>query len=675
MRELLSIGLIIILGCSMIIDSKIVENAKRGDPVAFTSLYNMTYQRAYSICYQLVKNEDDACDILQDSYIIAFTKLNTLEDNEKFQGWFNRIVANNCKNFLKKKKPTLFSEMTVVNDDGDESEPEFEDISGDFSPDKNVDYEETKALLKKVIDSLPEDQRLCVLMYYVQDMTVTDIAEALDISPNTVKSRLNYARKKMKGEIEEHKKKGVVIYGFSGLAIIPFLRWMFSETVVPNTPNLLPKVISATSSINNTTSSYNEIPNVNTDSVIPTNKGKINIKSTLSSVATKIGVTAVAVTIAGAGVISAVNNKQSVNIEKYFEETIYAVGCNGYGRIENIESIIDIDELEKALCGNDENLEEYNLYCSTNNVDVLNFITISITGAENSKLSNGDEVTIDVKVDYEKINTLQVFEKDLKGDDSFSVKCKVDGLTDNTCIDLFSTIKEISVDITDKKYPLKINFISNSNNFDFGPCSVSWRQQFNNKILFIISYNSIEGTPKTEFVTMSFDMPVESECIPGANIIASLDVKNDGLLDASFKFESTEKDFQINNVFKQFGNNINDNINENSYQILKNKAMNRAETRFGKGVEHINSRILRIEGQNPCVAIFFYNENSDKYFAYEYANFIIDYEFNVYQPEKLEPVLYEVQQIDSTDETVTLNKKNMQTGAQTTVAIQKSIVN
>ena len=128
-------------------------------------------------------------------------------------------------------------------------------------------------------------------------------------------------------------------------------------------------------------------------------------------------------------------------------------------------------------------------------------------------------------------------------------------------------------------------------------------------------------------------------------------------------------------MFKQFGNNINDNINENSYQILKNKAMNRAETRFGKGVEHINSRILRIEGQNPCVAIFFYNENSDKYFAYEYANFIIDYEFNVYQPEKLEPVLYEVQQIDSTDETVTLNKKNMQTGAQTTVAIQKSIVN
>lgn len=89
-----------------------------------------------------------------------------------------------------------------------------------------MDYAETKRLMKEILDGLPEDQKLCVLMYYYEELSVADIADALGCSTGTVKSRLNYARKKIRNDVEELERKGQKLYS---VATLPFILWMLRE--------------------------------------------------------------------------------------------------------------------------------------------------------------------------------------------------------------------------------------------------------------------------------------------------------------------------------------------------------------------------------------------------------------------------------------------------------------
>ena len=198
---------------------EMIEKAAAGEENALEKIYNLTYVQGFAIALQMVKNEQDAMDVMQDAYISAFRNLKQIEDPKRLKSWFNCIVANKCKDWLKKKKPQLFSDIPTGDDDR-----EFEDTIADenltFSPEDSVDYAETKRLMKEILDSLPEDQKLCVLMYYYEELSVADIADALGCSTGTVKSRLNYARKKIRNDVEELERKGTKLYS---VAPLPFI--------------------------------------------------------------------------------------------------------------------------------------------------------------------------------------------------------------------------------------------------------------------------------------------------------------------------------------------------------------------------------------------------------------------------------------------------------------------
>ena len=189
-------------------------------------------KRAYYLAKQLVKDEDQAQDIVQDAYVKVFTNLHLLEQVENFQGWLNTIVVNKSKDYLKKKKPMLFSQMVSEEDEG--SELDFEDEGGYFSPDKRVDYTETKRLIQGMIDRLPQEQRMAIVLFYLEEMPVKQIARVMECSEGTVKSRLNYGRKAIKAQVLELEKKGTKLYC---VPFIPFLYWLLRQqafsTVVP----------------------------------------------------------------------------------------------------------------------------------------------------------------------------------------------------------------------------------------------------------------------------------------------------------------------------------------------------------------------------------------------------------------------------------------------------------
>lgn len=199
-----------------------VRLARAGEERGFGFLYQNTYKSKYYLALQYMKNEEAAEDVLQEAYIKAFSKLDTLGNPEAFPGWLGTIVANTAKNMLAKNNPMLFSDIAA--DEEDESfEYRIEDENVENQPEISYTRQETQTLVHELIDSLSEEQRMCILMFHIEGASISEIAAAMGCSENTVKSRLNYGRKNLKIKAEELQKKGYRLYSVAPVPLLLYL--------------------------------------------------------------------------------------------------------------------------------------------------------------------------------------------------------------------------------------------------------------------------------------------------------------------------------------------------------------------------------------------------------------------------------------------------------------------
>lgn len=196
-----------------------IKKAKAGESKAFEELYKETYDRNYYIIFKMLKNEQDTLDVLQETYIKIFTKLDqfTYKGPDSFFAWTGKIAANMALDFLRKKKPVLFTEIEQDGEDGIK-EFEIEDPSQQFRPEIVYDKKETAEIVEEMLNCLSEEQRVCILMYYLQDMSIKEIAQMCNCSENTIKSRLHYGRRKICQQEESLKKRGILLSGIAPFA-------------------------------------------------------------------------------------------------------------------------------------------------------------------------------------------------------------------------------------------------------------------------------------------------------------------------------------------------------------------------------------------------------------------------------------------------------------------------
>lgn len=203
--------------------TELITRAKAGDQTAISILYEQTYNQVYYTVKSMIKDEDAVFDILQDSYIKAFSHLDSFEGGDKFTAWVRQIAANTARDWMKKKRPMLFSELEQSSDMDLPAEEWFEDENCDHLPEYVIDQNETSRLIREILDELPEDQRAVIGMYYYEEMSVKEIAASMNATENAVKSRLLYGRRKIEKKVRELEKNGTKLYG---LAPIPFLLWL-----------------------------------------------------------------------------------------------------------------------------------------------------------------------------------------------------------------------------------------------------------------------------------------------------------------------------------------------------------------------------------------------------------------------------------------------------------------
>ena len=215
--------------------SHLVEKIKKGDNKSFEKLYKLTEREVWFTCISFLKNETTAQDIMQETYITAFLKIQSLEKSSQIRSWLNRIAVNKCKNYLKGKgeiqlDDEIFKNQAIVD----------ERIS---IPEEYISDKAKREIILSIMQEVLSDvQYQTVIMHYFNEMTVDEIAEVFECSRGTVLSRLNYSRAKMKTAIEDYENKsGDKLHG---VVFVPFFTTIFREQAkslaVPNITIKLP---------------------------------------------------------------------------------------------------------------------------------------------------------------------------------------------------------------------------------------------------------------------------------------------------------------------------------------------------------------------------------------------------------------------------------------------------
>ncbi len=172
-------------------DEALVEKMKAGSEAAYTELVRRYMKKAYSIAYQFVGNSEDAKDLSQDVFIKIYQSISSFREEYKFFSWFYRILMNHCINFRKKESKFLFNTQELT-------DYRISDSSENGLIDEKIQKDELRTEINRAIAKLPLKQREIVILCEIEGLSQREVSEILNMSEGTVRSRLFYARRKLK---------------------------------------------------------------------------------------------------------------------------------------------------------------------------------------------------------------------------------------------------------------------------------------------------------------------------------------------------------------------------------------------------------------------------------------------------------------------------------------------
>ena len=205
--------------------AKAVEQLKNGDKDGFPVFYQETYRYIYARAKYICSNEQDALELMQEVYLIAYKNIKSLHASEALYGWLKTITLRQGASMLKKKNKEYLlpeeSEMTL-----EEMPDETAELEENYLDKQDLDT------IRSCVERLSDDQRAVILAYYYENMKVEEIGEVFSISAGTVKSRLYLARKKLKNYLEEEEKKqGYTFHSFGAVTLVLVLRSLLKENM------------------------------------------------------------------------------------------------------------------------------------------------------------------------------------------------------------------------------------------------------------------------------------------------------------------------------------------------------------------------------------------------------------------------------------------------------------
>ena len=221
----------------------VVLRAEQGDEEAFATLWAKTNQPYRYYIYLQSKNKDVVDDLLQESYRKIFEGIieKKIRKPEAFFSWGKQIVLKTTAQYYRdakhETKDDKDKDTEVAVDEETLKDFNEEKYAVKFNPEARVTQKEASEILQSIIDELPEAQKNCILLW-MDEYKTDEIAEILEMTNGTVKSNINYAKKKIKTKVEYLEKQGVKLYSMAPFTFFVWIMVQFDQNAASAAPSM-----------------------------------------------------------------------------------------------------------------------------------------------------------------------------------------------------------------------------------------------------------------------------------------------------------------------------------------------------------------------------------------------------------------------------------------------------
>ncbi|MCU9614987.1 RNA polymerase sigma factor SigW [Caldibacillus lycopersici] len=178
---------------------KRIKEVRKGDHNAFGEIVELYKSKVYQLCYRMLGNSHEAEDIAQEAFIRAYVNIDRYNIDRKFSTWLYRIATNLCIDRIRKKKPDYYLDAEIA---GTEGMNMYSQIAAEgMLPEDEVTSMELQALIQREILNLPEKYRSVIVLKYIEELSLNEISEILDMPLGTVKTRIHRGREALRKQL------------------------------------------------------------------------------------------------------------------------------------------------------------------------------------------------------------------------------------------------------------------------------------------------------------------------------------------------------------------------------------------------------------------------------------------------------------------------------------------
>jgi len=182
---------------------ELIEKARSGDTESFSALVELHQERAIHAANALVGNLEDARDLAQEAFVKAYENLDRFESKSRFYTWLYRILANTCKDFLRKRKLRRSFSFWFGKENDEEIDPLTRVADASKNAEENLENRELGFAVQNAVNTLPFRQKLVFTLRYIEGLSLEDISDSMNITIGAVKANLWQAGQKMQGMLKE----------------------------------------------------------------------------------------------------------------------------------------------------------------------------------------------------------------------------------------------------------------------------------------------------------------------------------------------------------------------------------------------------------------------------------------------------------------------------------------
>lgn len=182
------------------LESRLVNLVLKGDQRAFAELVELYKDKIFHLTYRMLNNRHEAEDMVQETFLRVYRNLEKYDHNQKFSTWIYRIATNLCIDRLRRRKPTYSLDAELNDQEGSDGYAMLP--SDERTPEGETLLLETQTIIRDAIATLPPKYKTVMVLRYLQDMSLQEISEVVDLPVTTIKTRVHRGREYLRKKLE-----------------------------------------------------------------------------------------------------------------------------------------------------------------------------------------------------------------------------------------------------------------------------------------------------------------------------------------------------------------------------------------------------------------------------------------------------------------------------------------